>query len=74
MFCLSFDMQYILFSSFAIILTRKLCFNCHPVLPHCAVGWSAVFDCGITYFWIIGVCAGDGLNLIIHMCRNSICK
>ena len=42
-------------SSFAIILTGKreliallcLSFWCLVVLPHGAVGWSAVCDCGI---------------------------
>ena len=43
-------------SSFAIILRRKgklvalllLSYRCIVVLPHGAVGWSAVRDCGIS--------------------------
>ena len=60
LFC--FGMHYVLsFCSFAIILTRKRelvdllllsfwmsCFcKCQVALPHGAMGWSAVCDCGI---------------------------
>ena len=48
-------MPYLFLSSFAIILTGKrelvalLCLSslCLVALPHGAVGWSAVCDCGI---------------------------
>ena len=56
-----YALLYVL-SSFAIILMRMrelVCFafivfwmscycNCPVALPHCAVGWSAVCDCGIS--------------------------
>ena len=35
--------------SFAIIVLQMYCYyNCSKALPHGAVGWSAVCDCGIS--------------------------
>ena len=63
MFCvgLCFGMHYFDFSSFVIILTRRRllvpllllhfgvsCYcKCLVALPHGAMGWSVVYDCGI---------------------------
>ena len=52
---LCFGMHYFDFSSFVIILTRTrkliplllLHFGCLVALPHGAMGWSVVYDCGI---------------------------
>ena len=37
---------------FAIIVLQMYCYNnCSVALPHGAMGWYAVCDCGITYFF-----------------------
>ena len=34
---------------FAIVVVQMYCyFKCSVALPHCAMGWSALCDCGIS--------------------------
>ena len=49
LYCVHSNCAIILVGCFAIIVLQMYCYyKCYVVLPHSAVGWSALSECGIS--------------------------